>query len=56
MKTVVVLDGEDLRRIVAKVFEVDLSKIEFSIDGDYSCNWVDGLACDVETETDKVVE
>lgn len=45
-----------MKRIVAKVFEVDPSKIEFSIDGDYSCNWGDSLACDVEIETDKVIE
>lgn len=56
MKTVVVLDRDDLRRIVAKVFKVDPSKIAFSVDGDYSCDWVDNLACDVEIETDKVIE
>jgi len=47
MKTVIVLDREDLRKIVAK---------SFSVDGDYSCDWVDDLACDVEVETDKVIE
>lgn len=56
MKTVVVLDREDLRKIVAKSFDVDPSKIAFSVDGDYSCDWVDDLACDVEIETDKVIE
>lgn len=56
MKTVIVLDREDLRKIVAKSFNVNLSKIAFSVDGDYSCDWVDSLACDVEVETDKVIE
>lgn len=56
MKTVVVLDREDLRRVVAKAFGVDKSKIAFSVDGDYSCDWVDDLACDVEIDMDKVIE
>lgn len=56
MKTVIVLDKEDLRKIVAKSFSVDPSKIAFSVDGDYSCDWIDNLSCDVEVETDKVTE
>ena len=56
MKTVIVLDGEDLRTVVAKSFGVDPSKIAFSVDGDYSYDWVDDLACDVEIKTDEVIE
>lgn len=50
------LNREDLRKIVAKSFDVEPSKIAFSVDGDYSHDWVNDIACDVEIETDRVTE